>query len=132
MKPNKEGQIVKFHNPLPDEDPKQLYVVLELKIDGKRDRADIQALGTGLAISPINTVLIDDLEIVEVDTSDLMGHTVTVQKSDYSEVTGKVIKASEQMIFLNLTKGVSGVETNVWLTVIDASGSEHTGTLVVR
>ena len=46
MKPNKEGQI-KFHTPFPDEDPNQLYVVIELKIGGYRDRADIKPLGKG-------------------------------------------------------------------------------------
>lgn len=30
MKPTKEGQIVKFHTSLPDENPNQLYVVLEV------------------------------------------------------------------------------------------------------
>lgn len=47
MLPKKEGQIVRFHTPLADEDPEQIYVMLELKEDGERSRADIQALGTG-------------------------------------------------------------------------------------
>lgn len=41
MKPNKIGQVAKFHTPLPDENPKQLYVVLEIKEDNERSRADI-------------------------------------------------------------------------------------------
>lgn len=132
MRPTKEGQIVKFHSPLPGENPNQLYVVLELKIDGERDRADIQALGTGLSFPGVNTVLLSDIETVEVDTSDLIGHDVTVQKSDFSEVSGKVVDVKEQKIMLDLTKGVNGVETNVWLTVLDSLGSKHTGSLVVR
>jgi CRISPR/Cas system-associated exonuclease Cas4 (RecB family) len=67
-----------------------------LKIDGSRDRADIKALGTNLAFSPINTVLLDDLVVVEVETSDLIGHVVTVQKPDFSEVSGKVISAKDE------------------------------------
>lgn len=132
MRPNKNGQVAKFHTPLPDENPDQLYVVLEIKEDDERPRADIKALNTGLSFPPINTVLLDDLEVVEVDTADLVGHQVTINKADYSQATGKVVKVSEQKIMLNLTKGVKGVETNVWLTIEDESGKEHTGTLFVN
>lgn len=132
MRPNKIGQIAKFHTPLPDENPDQLYVVLEIKEDNERPRADIKAIKTGLSFPPINTVLLDDLEVVEVDTADLVGHQVTINKADYSQATGKDVKVSEQKIKLNLTKGVKGVETNVWLTIEDKSGQEHTGTLFVK
>lgn len=132
MRPNKPGQVAKFHTSLPDENPNQLYVVLEIKEDVERPRADIKALNTGLSFPPINTVLLDDLEVVEVDTSDLVGHEVTINKADYSQATGKVVKVSEQKIMLDLTKGVKGVETNVWLTIQDENGTEHTGTLFVN
>ena len=132
MRPNKNGQVAKFHTPLPDENPDQLYVVLEIKEDDERPRADIKALNTGLSFPPINTVLLDDLEVVEVDTADLVGHQVTINKADYSQATGKVVKVSEQKIMLDFTKGVKGVETNVWLTIEDESGKEHTGTLFVN
>jgi len=132
MKPNKPGQVAKFHTPLPDEDPDQLYVVLEIKEDVEKPRADIKALNTGLSFPPINTVLLDDLKVVEVDTSDLIGYEVTIQKADYSEATGKVVRVSEQKISLDLSKGVKGVETNVWLTIQDKNGKEHTGTLFVN
>ena len=132
MRPNKLGQVAKFHTPLPDENPDQLYVVLEIKEDVERPRADIKALNTGLSFPPINTVLLEDLEVVEVDTSDLVGHQVTINKADYSQATGKVVKVNEQKIMLDLTKGVKGVETNVWLTIQDENGKEHTGTLFVN
>ena len=132
MIPNKPGQVARFHTPLPDENPGQLYVVLEIKEDIERPRADIKALNTGLSFPPINTVLLDDLEVVEVDTSDLVGHEVTINKADYSQATGKVVKVSEQKIMLDLTKGVKGVETNVWLTIQNENGTEHTGTLFVN
>ena len=132
MRPNKNGQVAKFHTPLPDENPDQLYVVLEIKEDDERPRADIKALNTGLSFPPINTVLLDDLEVVDVDTTDLVGHQVKINKADYSQATGKVVKVSEQKIMLDLTKGVKGVETNVWLTIEDESGKEHTGTLFVN
>lgn len=132
MRPNKIGQVAKFHTPLPDENPNQLYVVLEIIEDDERPRADIKALNTGLSFPPINTVSLNDLEVVDVDTADLVGHKVTINKSDYSQATGKVVKVSEQKILLDLTKGVKGVETNVWLTIEDEKGKEHTGTLFVN
>jgi hypothetical protein len=132
MRPNKIGQVAKFHTPLPDENPNQLYVVLEIIEDDERPRADIKALNTGLSFPPINTVSLNDLEVVEVETADFVGHQVTINKADYSQATGKVVKVSEQKIMLDLTKGVKGVETNVWLTIEDESGKEHTGTLFVN
>jgi len=42
-----------------------------------------------------------------------------------------VISVSEQKIDLDLSKGVKGMETNVWLTVLDKNGVEHMGTLYV-
>jgi hypothetical protein len=131
MRPNKIGQVAKFHTPLPDENPNQLYVVLEIIEDDERPRADIKALNTGLSFPPINTVSLNDLEVVEVETADLVGHQVTINKSDYSQVEGKVVKVSEQNIMLDLSKGITGVETNVWLTIIDKNGIEHLGTLFV-
>ena len=132
MRPTKQGQIVKFHTPLADEKPNQLYVVLEVIEDDERPRAEIQALNTGLSFPPINTVRLRDLEVVDVDTNDLVGHKVTINKSDYSQVEGRVIKVSEQKIEVNLSNGVHGVETNVWLTVVDNNGKEHIGTLFVN
>jgi transcription antitermination factor NusG len=132
MRPNKIGQVAKFHTPLPNENPNQLYVVLAIVEDTERPRADIKALNTGLSFPPINTVALKDLEVVEVDTADLVGHQVTINKSDYSQVTGKVLKVSEQKIMLDLSKGVNGVETNVWLTIEDENGKEQTGTLLVH
>lgn len=131
MTPIKEGQIVKFHTPMEDEDPNQLYVLLELKEDGERSRADIQPLGTDWSFPPISTVLLSDLEAVEVGTSDLLGHTVIINKADWSQAEGRVIRVSEQKIDLDLTRGIKGVETNVWLTVLDKDGIEQHGTLFV-
>ena len=132
MRPNKAGQVAKFHTPLTDENPNQLYVVLQIDEDVERPRADIRALNTGLSFPPINTVSLKDLEVVEVNTADLVGYKVTINKSDYSQAKGKVVKVSEQKILLDLTKGVKGVETNVWLTIEDENGKEHTGTLFVN
>lgn len=125
-----EGQIVKFHTPMADEDPNQLYVVLEVVSDDENPRAEIKALNTELSFPTINKVQLADLEVVEVN--DLIDHFVVINKSDFSQVEGKVIKVSEQKINLDLSKGISGVETNVWVTVVDNQGLEHLGTLSVN
>jgi len=65
MRPNIIGQVAKFHTPLPDEDPNQLYVVTEIIGDVERPKAFIKALNTGLPFPPINTVLLNDLEVVK-------------------------------------------------------------------
>ena len=133
MRPTKEGQIAKFHTPLPGEDPDQLYVVLQVIEDDERPRADIKALGTGLgSFVPINSVRLTDLEVVEVSTVDLIGHTVTITKSDYSQVEGRVINVNEQKVMLDLSKGEKGVETNVFITILDKESVEHMGSLFVK
>ena len=132
MRPTKNGQVVKFHTPLPDENPEQLYVVIELIEDDERPRADIQALNTGLPFPPINKVRLGDLEVVEVDTKDLIGHLVTIKNSDQSQIEGRVIKVNESKINLDLSKEDTGVATNVSLTIVDREGKEHIGTLFVN
>lgn len=67
MIPNKIGQVAKFHTPLSDEDPNQLYVIVNIADDVERPRADIKALNTNFAFPPINTVLLKDMEIVEIE-----------------------------------------------------------------
>jgi hypothetical protein len=132
MKPIKEGQIVKYKTLLAGEDPNQRFVILEIHFDVEKPRALIKELNGGKPLASTTSVLVDDLEVVEVDTADLVGHKVTINKSDYSQAIGKVVKVSEQKIMLDLTKGVKGVETNVWLTIVDENGKEHTGTLFVN
>lgn len=68
---------------------------------------------------------------MEVQTNDLLGHKVTINKSDYSQVEGRVVKVNEQKIELNLFSSKKGVESNVWLTIVDKEGTEHKGTLFI-
>lgn len=71
MKPDRRGQIVKFHTPFEDEDPDQLYVILEYIEDGKRTRAKIMALDTGLGFPPVSVVYVRDLAVDENQTKEL-------------------------------------------------------------
>jgi hypothetical protein len=132
MKPSKKGQIVRFHTPLPDEDADVLYSVVDIFTDVERPRAQIRAVNIPGSFMPINTVLVEELEVIEVNTSDLVGHEVTIDKADKSQAKGKVVKVSEQKIMLDLTAGVKGVETNVWLTIQKDNGTEYIGTLFVN
>jgi hypothetical protein len=134
MKPTKTGQVAKFHTPLADEDPNQLYVVLEInqdENDEKSGRALIKPLNIGLTFPPINTVKLDDLIVVKLPTNELIGHKVTILKSDHKQVIGKVISVKDNEIQLDLIKSVKGVKTNVQLTIIDNKGIEHEGNLFV-
>ncbi len=132
MKPTKVGQVAKFHRPLSDEDPNQLYVILEIKGNDSSARVDIKALHTGLSIVPINTVRLDDLIVVELPTAELIGHDVTIIKSDYSQAKGKVTSVKESKIIPDLNKVPTGVTTNVYLTILDKNGVELEGTLFVN
>ena len=132
MRPNKEGQIAKFHTPFPDEDPHQLYVVLNVREDAERPRADIKALNTGLSFIPTSLVNLNDLVVVEVNTQDLIGYQVYIKKNDSTIIAGKVASVFKPSLMLDLCKSSSGVETNVLLTIVDRDGESHTGKLFVR
>ena len=71
MRPTRRGQVVKFLTPYEDEDPDQLYVVLEYIEDGNQSRAKIQASNPGSAIKYVSTVLVDDLVVDEAQTMQL-------------------------------------------------------------
>ena len=130
MRPNKIGQVAKFHRPLPDEIPNQLYIVTEIFSADERLDSDIKALNIGLSLPPVNNVKLEDLEIVEIDTADFVGYNLIINKADYSQAKGKVVKLSVQKIILDFSNGVKGVETNVLLII--ENGKAHQGTLCVN
>ena len=65
MKPSKEGQKVKYHTTFPDEDPDQIYLVLEVKPGTEDTRVDISPLNIGLVFPPVYTVKAEDLFVVD-------------------------------------------------------------------
>lgn len=132
MRPTKIGQVVKFHTPFPDEDPDQLYVVKEIFFDVEEPRAHIQELNCEYSFPSISVVLVEELELAEVDTSDLIGHEVTVLCGDFGPVTGKAVKAEVKRIIPAFIKGNKFILTNVRLTIIDSADKTHTGTLIVH
>ena len=68
--PTKKGDIVKIKNPYPDENPNQLWVVVERMMEeyGDKDGIKCEALGTGLTLAPISTFRKNELA-VEVPSS---------------------------------------------------------------
>ncbi|WP_425638791.1 hypothetical protein ACPUEN_04290 [Algoriphagus yeomjeoni] len=94
----KRGHLVKFHTPYPDEDPRQLYLLLEVKDYDYFDTpwADILALGTGFSFPPINMVKLEDLEIVNWNTSELIGHPATVLTEEGLSVSGEIVRILEE------------------------------------
>jgi exosome complex RNA-binding protein Csl4 len=131
--PNQVGQIVRFHTPYPDEDPKQLYVVMEIFVydDESKPKANIKALNTGWSFPPVSKVFLEDLEIAEVDTTDLIGYKAAVKKKDNSIVSGRVVEVEKSKQIVDLFKIETRVESNVCLKIKDLSGNLHRGTLAV-
>ena len=107
-------------------------MVLEVKEEGESSRVDIKALNTGLMFGSISTVRIDDVEVTQVYSGDLIGYPATIIKSDKPQAQGRIIKVDEPKILLDLTKKKNGIETNVGVHIIDKSGNEHVGLLFVK
>jgi hypothetical protein len=61
------GDVVRIKNPMPDENPDQLYLVVQEHLDeyGPDDQIEVMALGTGMSIPGVNRVEMRDLEVVE-------------------------------------------------------------------
>ena len=127
MEPTKSGQIVKFHTMLEGENPGQQYVVLEIN----DSRAKIQALNTGLSFPPVNIVKSDDLIVVNVNTTDLLGTIAYILTDDNQKVLGRITSVIDEAIKLDLEMVEQEVRTNVTVKIIDKEGCEHSGLLVV-
>ncbi|WDF45999.1 hypothetical protein PQ459_13935 [Chryseobacterium sp. KACC 21268] len=132
MTPTKQGQIVKFHTPLEDENPNQLYVVTDIFLDKEIPVASIQALGTGLSFPPISKVKLKDINVEEVETADLIGTNVCVLDDKNQQFQGKVISAKDEKILLDMDEKDGIVFTNVWLSIADSEGNQHSGNLLVK
>ncbi|WP_299397680.1 hypothetical protein [uncultured Gelidibacter sp.] len=74
MKPIEKGQIVRFHTPNADEDPNQIYVVLEVFEDEDKSRAKLFTLNTGLSFPPVMVVYVKDLVVDELLTNQLKSY----------------------------------------------------------
>lgn len=132
MTPTKQGQIVKFKKPLQDEDSNQLYVITEVFLDKEFPLATIKALGTGLSFPPVSKVKLEDITVEEVATGDLLGTLVSVLNEESQQFQGKVISAKDEKILLDMEEKNGVVFTNVWLTVADTDGNQHSGNLLVK
>ena len=132
MTPTKQGQIVKFHTTFEDENSNQLYVVTELFLDKEIPLASIKALGTGLSFPPVSKVKVEDIIVEEVQTSDLIGSQVFLLNNENQQLQGKVISAKDEKILLDMEEKDGIVYTNVWLSIADSNGNQHSGKLLVK
>lgn len=133
LRPNESGQIVKFHTPYPDEDPNQLYLLLEIfdYDDDRNAAATIKALIKGWSFLPMNKVFLEDLEVAEVDTTDLIGFRGTIIKDDGKRISGIITTTKNEKQVVSLSKQEKQVETNVQVSINDTQGKLHEGTLAV-
>lgn len=128
MTPSKPGQIVKICSSIKHTEPHQQYVVLSI-YDGSK--AKIGALSTGLPSPPTSIVNLIDLEVVEVQTKDLIGQNVYIKTNYNEKILGKVVSTEKDFIYLDMDTITDGVHTNVLVTIVDKNGQEFTGSLFI-
>ncbi len=95
MKPSKIGQVVKFHTPYEDEDPNQLYQVLEFREDGEKSRVLIETMNTNFFFTPTTVVYAKDLEVDKLLTKQLARYLKVL------EIEGKVDQQNLNKIGIN-------------------------------
>lgn len=132
MKPDKVGQVVKLYNPLPEEDPNQLFVVLEVTTDLVVNRAKVRQLNSNISFPPVSVYLTDDLEVVSVSPAEMMGEKVFIRSYNGSEVFGRVSSYRDDSLLLEMSLEPDGIITNCWLQVRDNDGQLHEGFYVYR
>jgi hypothetical protein len=91
MRPNKIGQVGKFDKLLPLENQDHFHFILEIKEDIERPRADIKGFNIGSSLSPINSVLFDEIKVGKIEKANLVGNKVSFNKVDYSQAIQKVV-----------------------------------------
>lgn len=125
----RRGHLVKFHTPFHDEDPKQLYLLLEVfeSNDIYKTRADILALGTGFSFPSISKVNLEDLEVVEWNTEELPGFHGAILREDGVEVLGKILQ-----VFNDENKKKPLGSLTVQALIKDDKGVEHSGRLLME
>lgn len=128
IKPLK-GHLVKFHTPFHDEDPNQLYLLLEVfeSNDIYKTRADILALGTCFSFPPISKVNLEDLEVVEWNTEELLGYHGAVLREDGLKVSGRILQ-----ILNDENKKEPLGSLRVEAGIRDENGMEHSGRLLME
>lgn len=127
----KKGDIVKFHTPYDDEDPNQLYVILNIAYDVDKPRADIKPISNHLTFAPINTVLVEDLELAIINKSNIINHTVNVLKADNTYSTGKVIDIINENEILDFETNKSEMINTIKLKIQESTGVIQMGYLVI-
>lgn len=123
------GHLVKFHTPFHDEDPKQLYLLLEVfeSNDIYKTQADILALGTGFSFPPISKVNLEDLEVVGWNTEELLGYHGAALREDGLKVSGRILQVLSDE---NRKKPLGSLRVRA--VIRDEKGMEHSGRLLME
>ena len=131
VKQIQSGQTAMYQAQLPNESRDQLSLDLEIKKDEdiERPKIKVTSLHTSFSLTYLNSALLIDLKVVEIDSTKLIGYQVTINTSEHSKSTGKV---NEQKIMHDLTKDAKGVKTNVCLNSKGENRNDHTRTLFVH
>lgn len=130
MIPTQNGQIVRFHTPFLDEDPEQLYVIMESFLDVEKPRALIKALGFGSTFAPTTTVLIEDLEVISFTKSELIGKELKIKLDGGFVVTGIGVEVINPEMVLLINEIGNEFVSNIMVIVSAQNGKQFTGLLV--
>lgn len=131
MIPTKTGQIVVRSPKVGLIDYAQRYVVEEIYTVSTTSMAIVRELNGSSDNSNTLTVSTDELEVVEVNTQDMIGIVARIVKDDDSVHLGRIVAIPQVNTYLDLDIKINRVETNVYVTIIDNQGIEHSGYLFV-
>jgi hypothetical protein len=110
------GDVVRIKNPMPDENPDQLYLVVQEHLDeyGPDDQIEVMALGTGMSIPGVNRVEMRDLEVVEnaekIENGGEVGDLANVIAENKSGVVMRVNNGKFHMKFPDGTERTYSAE----------------------
>lgn len=131
MIPNKPGQIVVISPKVGLIDYAQRYVVEEIYTVSTTSMAIVRELNGSRDNSNTLKVSTDELEVVEVNTQDMIGIVARIVKDDDSVHLGRIVTIPQVNTYLDLDVKSNRVDTNVYVTIIDNKGIEHSGYLFV-
>ena len=109
----KQGDIVKFKNPLENENPNSRYVILEITYD-EPQRALIQILGSDFSIPPTEKVRVSDLEFVSSSEYSDGGYFDGAIPNTYSYMTSFANGGSLEEKLTKLEKKKSDLESKLF------------------
>jgi hypothetical protein len=90
MRPNKRGQVAKFHKSQVEKYPEELSSDLEIIRDDADIRSDIEAWNTCLSFRINNNVSVNEFDVVNIANIDHAGQKTTNNKNDYLQLRDSI------------------------------------------